>query len=217
MSIEALQARVGVSQDGVWGDVSRQALFDHFTNVNAPSVSVQDIADYAQRLGCTVAQINAIAKVESSGGGFDKSGKPKILFERHWFHRLTGGRWSPATFSQAQSGGYGESSWFKLSAACARNPDAAFSSASWGKFQVMGGHWRRLGYPSPYAMAWTAIQSEADHYEMLVRYIEKFALKHALRAISADPETCRRFAKGYNGPQYERLGYHTKIAEAMGS
>ena len=173
------------------------------------------MAFHAARLGCKIKQINAVAKVESAGGGYDKSGKPKILFERHWFHRLTGGKWSPAPFSQSARGGYGESSWFKLSDACGRDPDAAFSSASWGKFQVMGGHWQKLGYPSPYAMAWTTVQSEADHYEMLIRYIEAFALTDELRALSDNPETCRAFAKAYNGSAYAENDYHTKLAAAM--
>lgn len=215
MNVSALQIRIGTEPDGKWGPASRQALLDHFTNTSAPAVSAADIEAYAKRLGCSVKQINAIAKVESSGGGFDNSGKPKILFERHWFHRLTVGKWSPAPFSQSAGGGYGESSWNKLSDACGHDPDAAFSSASWGKFQVMGGHWQKLGYPSAYSMAWTAVQSEADHYEMLVRYVEVFGLKTALRAISTDPDDCRDFARMYNGGGYEKLGYHRKIAEAM--
>lgn len=215
VNVSALQTRIGTEPDGKWGPASRQALLDHFTNVNAPAVSAADIATYAARLGCTSHQINAVAKVESSGGGFDNSGKPKILFERHWFHRLTNGKWSPSPFSQSKGGGYGESSWLKLSAACAHDPDAAFSSCSWGKFQVMGGHWQKLGYPSPYAMAWTAVQSEADHYEMLIRYIEAFSLKDELQAISANPDDCRAFARAYNGPAYERFDYHAKIARAM--
>lgn len=215
MNVSALQVRIGTEPDGAWGPKSRDALLAHFTNLTAPSVTPEDIAFYAARLGCKIKQINAVAKVESAGGGYDKSGKPKILFERHWFHRLTGGKWSPTAFSQSVRGGYGESSWFKLSDACGRDPDAAFSSASWGKFQVMGGHWQKLGYPSPYAMAWTTVQSEADHYEMLIRYIEAFALTDELRALSANPETCRAFAKAYNGPSYAENDYHTKLAAAM--
>jgi len=215
VNVSALQTRLGVAADGKWGPASRQALLDHFTNLNAPAVSVADIQAYAMRLGCSVEQINAVAKVESSGGGFDNSGRPKILFERHWFHRLTSGKWSPSSFSNPTYGGYSESSWGKLSDACGRNPDAAFSSASWGKFQVMGGHWKALGYPSAYAMAWTAVQSEADHYEMLVRYIETFGLKGPLRALSRDSEACRAFARGYNGAAYARNNYHGKLARAL--
>jgi len=83
VNVSALQIRIGTEPDGKWGPKSRAALLDHFTNVNAPAVSDADIQAIAQRLGCTVKQVNAVAKVESAGGGFDKTGKPKILFERH--------------------------------------------------------------------------------------------------------------------------------------
>jgi len=59
------------------------------------------------------------------------------------------------------------------------------------------------------------VQSEADHYELLARYIEVFGLTGALRALSADPDDCRDFAKRYNGPAYEKNRYHVKLAEAM--
>lgn len=215
MNISGMQSRIGTTPDGKWGPKSSAALLAHFTNLAAPAITPEEIAAYAARLGCKIKQLNAVAKVESAGGGFDKTGKPKILFERHWFHRLTGGKWSVAPFSNPSPGGYGESSWRKLEAACAHDPDAAFSSASWGKFQVMGGHWAKLGYPSAYAMAWTTVQSEADHYEMLVRYIEAFGLREELQALSTNPDDCRAFAKGYNGPAYERNDYHSKLAEAM--
>lgn len=215
MTITDLQKRIGASPDGRWGPQSRKALLSHFSNVSAPAISPDDLAGYAARLGCTVRQINAVAAVESSGGGFDGAGRPKIRFEKHWFHRLTQGRWTPSDYSGPSVDWGRFDSWDRLARACGHDPDAAFSSCSWGKFQVMGGHWAKLGYPSPYAMAWTAVQSEADHYEMLVRYIEVFGLTGALRVLSADPDDCREFAKRYNGSGYERNAYHVKLAEAM--
>jgi hypothetical protein len=91
--------------------------------------------------------VRAVAAVESSGSGYDDQGRPKILFERHLFHRMTKGRWSVCSFSNGESGGYHEPSWDKLAAAACKDPAAAFSSASWGKFQVLGLHWLALGYP----------------------------------------------------------------------
>jgi len=215
LNISGLQSRIGTTPDGKWGPNSSAALLAHFTNLAAPAVSPEDIAAYAARLGCKIKQLNAVAKVESAGGGFDKTGKPKILFERHWFHRLTKGKWSVAPFSNPSPGGYGESSWRKLEAACAHDPDAAFSSVSWGKFQILGAHWSRLGYQSAYAMAWTSAQSEGDHYEMLVRYIEEFRLQKALQALSDNPSDCVEFASRYNGPAFRVNRYDEKLAEAM--
>lgn len=215
MNIAALQTRIGTEPDGKWGPNSRAALLAHFTNAQAPAISADDLAAYATRLGCTVAQINAVASVESSGGGFDKIGRPKIRYERHWFHRQTRGKFAPSDYSAPSVDWSRFDSWERLSDACGRDPDAAFSACSWGKFQVMGGHWQKLGYPSPYSMAWTTAQSEADHYEMLVRYIEVFGLKASLRALSGDVDDCRAFAKAYNGAAFETGGYHQKLARAM--
>ena len=195
--------------------LSLETLSAHFANPQANAVTDADITALASRLGCTSKQVRAVATVESGGGGFDKLGRPKILFERHLFHRLTEGKWSPASFSNSAGGGYGEDSWAKLAAACARDPDAAFSSCSWGKFQVLGAHWSKLGYPSPYALAWTTAQSDGDQYDLLARYIETFGLKRALAKLSTDPEACRDFAAAYNGPGYRKFDYHNKLARAM--
>lgn len=197
------------------GEPWREKVLADLTNKQANAVNHADMVALASRLGCTVKQIQAVASVESAGGGFERSGRPKILFERHIFHRLTSGRHSVTHFSNPKHGGYSEDSWKKLLDACAIDPDAAFASASWGKFQVLGKHWKKLGYISSYAMAWTAAQSEGDHYEMLARYIEVFGLKDELRALSSNPETCRAFASGYNGTAYERNKYHEKLARAM--
>lgn len=215
MDIAALQKAIGTDADGRWGPASRAALLDKFTNTAAPAASDGQMQAFADRLGVSLRQLAAVAAVESSGGGFDKLGRPKILFERHFFHRLTGGKWSPMSFSLAQAGGYSEDSWDKLLAACGRDPDAAFSSCSWGRFQVMGAHWLSLGYSSPYALAQSTVTGEAAHFDLLCRFIERNNLAGAMRAISADPEMCRAFARSYNGPAYAKGGYHLKLAKAM--
>ncbi|MEE4452852.1 N-acetylmuramidase domain-containing protein [Novosphingobium resinovorum] len=215
MTVKDLQTALGVKPDGVFGPISRAALMAKFINLSASAVTQADIAGFASRLGCTVKQIAAVATVESSGGGFDKAGRPKILFERHLFHRQTGGKWSQASYSDPIAGGYGDDSWNKLGLACAKDPDAAFGSCSWGKFQVLGLHWSKLGYASPYALALSTVAGEASHYELLARYIEKFGLIDALRALSRDPDDCRAFARAYNGTGYETYKYHTKLAAAM--
>lgn len=215
MNISELQQAIHTPADGQWGPASRTALLAAFTNTKAPAATEDDIGATAHMLGCTPKQIRAVAKVESAGSGFDKQGRPKILFERHIFHRLTGGRFSPSSFSQGKGGGYSEDSWAKLGAACGKDVDAAFSSASWGKFQVLGIHWSKLGYASPFELAHSCVESEAAHYVLLARYVQAFGLTGAIRRISTDPETCRDFSSGYNGPAYRRFAYHEKLAGGM--
>lgn len=198
------------------GDAAtRAAILSVFTNLDAPAVSGDELVDFANRCGASLKQLKAVATVESAGGGFTREGRPKILYERHYFWRLTKGAHGVTPWSNPTGGGYDTDSWSKLCLAACADPDAAFASCSWGKFQIMGAHWEALGYSSPIAMAYTMRQSEADHYEALVRFIGANRLQDEMRAISRDPEACRAFAKAYNGPAYERFKYHLKLADAM--
>lgn len=204
-----------VVADGVIGPKTVAATLAAFTNVCADKVTDDQINALAARLGCTVKQLRAVAIVESGGAGFDKKGRPKILFERHVFHDLTNGCASTCSFSNAKGGGYDEDSWDKLTAALTVSVPSAFAACSWGKFQVLGRHWNTLDYPSPLDMAYSCVSGEGAHYEMLARYIEFNRMLGALRRLSTDPETNRAFARGYNGPAYEKFDYHHKLARAM--
>lgn len=223
-SIVQLQEAIGTAIDGMWGPKSKAALLAHFTNREANALTPADFTAAASRLGCSSRQIRAVCRVEAAASGFDGEGLPKILFERHKFHRATSGEFSPATFSMPAAGGYTRDadhngigdSWDKLSAAIATGyVDAAFQACSWGAFQVMGEWWDELGYPSPYALAWTCVQSEGDQLELFLRYIEHFELADEVRAITSNPATCIGFAAAYNGPAFRKYAYHVKIAQMM--
>lgn len=201
--------------DGKIGPASQAAIMAAFTNRNAAAVTDSQIAAYALRLGCSVKQLRAVAKVESGGSAFDNTGRPKILFERHIFHRLTDGRWDGTPYSNAAPGGYDVDSWSKLTQAAAKDPDAAFQSASWGKFQVMGANWHALGYASPIEMAYSTVTDEGGSYEMLARFIAANGLADELRALSPVAAACRPFALKYNGPNEARNNYAGKLAAAM--
>lgn len=204
-----------VIPDGVGGPQTRAAIIGAFTNTCADAVSELDIQMLARRLNCSPKQIMAVAKVESGGSAFDAMGRPKILFERHYFWKRTGGRYGISPFNNPKGGGYNENSWDKLTRAACLDPEAAFGSASYGKFQVMGAHWNALGYPSALEMAYSTVTGEAAHYEMLARFIEANGLKWTLRALSNNADDNRAFAKSYNGKNYEQFSYHTKLAQAM--
>lgn len=215
MNVADLQRAIGAAPDGQWGPKSKAALVAHFTDSPPMLISTAEMDRIARRLGCSTRQLAAVAAVESSGSGFDATGKPRILFERHIFHRMTNGAFSPASFSQATYGGYSEPSWNKLADAAGCNPDAAFSSASWGRFQVMGMHWRTLGYSSAFDLAASCIGGEVDHFELLARFIEKNGLQDELAKLSSNPAACAPFARLYNGPDFARNSYDKKLARAM--
>lgn len=204
-----------VAVDGKPGPITRAAIIAAFTNTCAEAVTDADIAALANRLGCTAKQLKAMASVESGGNAFDNQGRPKILFERHLFHRFTGGRYGLTNFSNPKGGGYSESSWDKLTRAACLDADAAFSAVSWGRFQVLGMHWQSLNYPSPIDMAYSTVTSEAGHLDMLGRYIDRNGLRAKLAALSTNPDDNRALARAYNGVRYEDFNYHVKLANAM--
>lgn len=207
--------------DGKAGPKTRAAVFQVFANKHAKAISYTDIDQLAIRLGCTTRQIGAVADVESAGGGFFDSGLPKALYERHYLWKRL--KIKIPLLSDPSPGGYTmdadkdglNDSWEKIADAAMRAPIAAFESASFGKFQIMGAWASRLGYANAIEFAYSMTQSERGHYEALARYIETFDLKRALRTLTANPETCRPFAAGYNGPNYAKGNYHIKLAQAM--
>lgn len=201
--------------DGKCGPQTRAAILAAFANPCAPAITDADLAVLASRLGCSLKQIKAVAKVESGGAAFDTHGRPKILFERHLFYRHATAVHDPAPWNNPLPGGYNEDSWDKLTHAACQDADAAFGSASWGKFQVLGMHWQGLKYSSPIEMAYSTVTSEAAHYEMFARYLERNNLVGALQKLSADPNDNIALAAGYNGAGFRKYDYHNKLAAAM--
>lgn len=202
-------------------EVTPIPLSARYANTNAPAINRNDMIAAASKLGVTVEHIEMIRKVESGGKSFDNKGRPVILFEPHIFHRRTQGKWSPSSFSYSKWGarpypkGY-DARWAQMEAAAGHNEDAALESASWGLFQIMGFHWKSLGYASAQDFAQAMATSEADHLGAVVRFIAANNLTGALRRCKAGlPETCRDFAKGYNGRGYAKNRYHIKMAEAL--
>lgn len=215
--------------DGLGGPRTREAFIQVFTNKNASAVTSDQILNIAKTLGDTnQKRIMAVAKVESAGSSYTNDGLVKILWERHLFYRqvkkvIYFAGYKNQYISHPDFGGYTmdinnnkiNDSWEKLSYAVCTDVDAAIQSISIGKFQVLGKYYKEMGYKQPIDMLWDASRSESSHYNMLANYILKVAnLKNAFLRISANPETCRDFAKGYNGSMYAKYDYHTKIASA---
>lgn len=170
------------------------------------------IGKAASDIGCDVAAVKAVIDVESKGG-FQKDKRPKILFERHHFHRHTGGRHSGShpDISSAKSGGYkgGAAEYERLERAIGLDRAAALKSASWGAFQIMGSNHKAAGFGDVESFCRAMCQSEDDHLRAFVSFVKTNRL---------DDELCRRdwdgFARGYNGPNYRKYDYANKMRAA---
>ena len=62
-----------------------------------------------------------------------------------------------------------------------QNFDAACSSISIGRFQVMGSHWEAMGFDSPMAMIRYAYESELNQLDLCIRWFIMNDLLGALR------------------------------------
>lgn len=175
-------------------------------------------ADYqtaAGKLGAPVANVKAMAQVESAGENFwmiNGVQLPPIRLEAHWFGKLTGYRyneshpdissteWNPALAANTHAG-----AWAQLRAAEALDKDAADQSASWGPFQVMAFNWQRLRYNSVAGFVGEEMTT-AGQMDAFARYIQADSvLQHALAIGDFDTVENRYNGGGFHGAYAARL------------
>lgn len=169
-----------------------------------------DLAPAARALGCPLAAVTAVMEVETSGSGFLPDKRPKILFEAHVFHRLTGGRFDNAApdlssphWNRSLYGASGAHQYDRLAAAMRLDCEAALMSASWGAFQIMGENFRLAGFAAIDAFVAAMCESEGQHLAAFVGFCRSQNLAAPLARLD-----WAAFARGYNGPgaveQYAR-------------
>lgn len=207
--------------DGKAGPATRSAIIETFRNRAAPAATEREIAGIADANGFNLRALKAVARVESGGAGWDDTGLLACLYERHYLWRRI--KIVVGLLSNATPGGYTidadndgiNDSWEKLADASLRwGMPMVFECASFGKFQIMGVHWKALGFDSALDFVWWLSRGEAAHYDAFARYIRVNKLTAALNRVDGNPENCRAIAKGYNGSVYAAKGYHEKIARA---
>jgi len=215
--IEAEPFTIGdaIGPDGRWFPV----LFNAEAPPVQPALTDMDLLNVADMLDVPAAHVDAVRRVEAAGSGFllkeAHPARPKILFEGHWFYKLTPVAVSrrrpdlshPRWTKQHYKGGSAE--WDRLRDACEFDFHNALKSASWGLGQVMGFNFELAGCGSVEEMVVEAFSGEAAQFGQMMRYIENTDLLPALR--KGDWE---RFARGYNGPGYAQNNYHRKLAKA---
>jgi 16S rRNA G966 N2-methylase RsmD len=117
----------------------------------------------------------------------------------------------PALVNTAR-GGYlgGASEYARLKNARQINNVCALESCSWGAYQIMGFHWKSLGYANIHAFVDAMQCCEGQQLDVFVQFITADTKLHtALKAKKwAD------FARIYNGPAYKENFYDQKLAHA---
>ncbi|SDE41551.1 N-acetylmuramidase domain-containing protein [Paraburkholderia lycopersici] len=217
-AVMALQRARGLVVDGIAGPKTLIALPGVALGVHLTDA---ELVKSAATLGVPVPAIRAVNEVESRGQGFMTDGRPVILFERHVFYAGLKSRGIDAdalaakypNIVSATRGGYmgGAAEFDRLAAAVRIHPDAARESASWGAFQIMGYHWKKLAYSSIDDYVSCMYRSEVDQLDAFVRFVAADAgLLVALKG-----QAWADFARRYNGPDFARNLYDAKLAQAF--
>jgi len=192
-----------------------------------------DLQQMADGLGVELAAIKAVNEVESGGRGFLVTGLPKILFEGHIFWRQLVQRGiDPLTrvagnenvlYKKWTKKFYvgGKAEWDRLNKAInATLPgdnsetiknitEAAYASASYGCFQIMGYHYSSLGYNE--IIKFLADMKFSEGRQLLV--LGKF-LKANNMVDDLKNRRWASFALKYNGAGYKENQYDKKLAAA---
>lgn len=184
----------------------------------AQARSLKTVAD---KHGISLPALVAVVNVESNGQIFATDvaeDAPVIRWEGHYFYRLLKGEQRAAAVRAGLAAP--EAGTVKNPKSQRRRYDmleraitiakvAALSSISIGVGQVMGSHWKTLGFENPDKMFDLAETGLAGQVDIMCRYIVHFDLKDELDRLDWSG-----FARGYNGPAYRKNAYHTKMAKA---
>jgi peptidoglycan hydrolase-like protein with peptidoglycan-binding domain len=224
-AVRDFQRKNKLEADGVVGPKSWMKFMllfpGHFEKLAEKFLSQDDIDQVAEDLGVEPVAVKAVREVEAGGAGF-RGERPKILFEGHIFWKQlqqrgidpgrheTGNedilypRWTDAIRKYYRGDQYA-----RLEKARTINEDAALESASWGLFQILGYHWKSLGYASIQEFVERMHKSEGEHLQAFARFLKANDLVKYLKALD-----WAKFARGYNGPAYKQNKYDEKLAAA---
>lgn len=159
-----------------------------------------DISELAIAYGIEYAALKAFIEVESGGIGFDsKTGKIIIQFEPSWFRKKApyapSGAWS-LNRVDVQS-----KEWIAFNDAFKKNPNAAMESTSIGLMQVMGFHYKMLGFKEVGEMWDFAKISEKNQVELGVKFIKGTPLLYT----ALKNKDWHNVARYYNGSAYAEM------------
>lgn len=175
-----------------------------------------DLPIIAHRVNVGEDEIHALMDVEARSSGFDRHGRPAMLFEPHVFYRLLGpgakrdrAVADGLAYKNWKPGNYPNDSYPRLLKAQVIDETAALMASSWGLGQILGSNHREAGYRTVQDMVLAFLEDEQEHLEAMIRFIINAGIADALRRHQWEV-----VARVYNGPSYAVHGYHTRLAAA---
>ena len=233
-AVRDFQRKNGLVVDGIVGPKTWAVLIEKHQVVtyNNKLLSEEDLLTFAQEFELELATVKAVNEVESRGKGFLLSGRPVILFEGHIFWKeLTKRGLNPALFQKESTqdilykrwtrkhyvGGEGEYGRLQRAIGMSNSQaveDAAYCSASWGAFQIMGFHHEKLGFPTVQAYVEMMNEHEREHLRAFGQFIKHTVSQGDTLLHWLQQKNWTKFARGYNGPGFRTNRYHTKMRRA---
>lgn len=251
-----------------------QDLIEYFKGYKDEPIAEEDWILAKDSLKCDINVLKALAEKETKGQAYwqlRKTGEvrvPSIMFERHYFHRLTKGAYDKtnpdvswpvpylpnklkdgssllgmnnaevhaalkdknqrqythddkvdvedirSTFSRA---------YLRLLNAYRLDKDAALKSCSWGKFQIMGANHVICDEQTIQGFVKRMCATEREQLKLLAEFIRRnpaAPIKDAHNKVIGYRKSLHEAVKSkdwdtigyyYNGPDYAKEGYHTKL------
>ena len=167
----------------------------------------------ADQLGVEVAAIKAVVRVEAGPDmkGFYAPGVPVVNFDPSVYRQY--GKTAPdcsgnpnATVPPGLTG-YALKEWTQLTNARKVNAQGADMGAFWGMFQIGGFSYKVCGCSSVKEFVDKMSESELSQLELFATFIKESGMLKYLK-----DKDWARFARAFNGPNYAKKGYHTKMA-----
>ena len=163
-------------------------------------LSNNDIAELACDNNLEYAALKAFIEVESGGIGFDsKTGKIIIQFEPSWFKKKA--PYAPSGVWSVNKVDVQSKEWIAFNDAFKKNANAAMESTSIGLMQVMGFHYKTLGFKNVGAMWDFAKVSERNQVDLGVRFI----VSHNSLYKALKEKNWHLVAYYYNGSAYKEM------------
>ncbi len=235
LALKDFQKKNNLVVDGICGPKTWMVLLEkerQVFDITGKFLSEKDLVDFASGLNLELASVKAVNEVESSGKGFLVSGQPRILFEGHVFwSELKKRNINPAAILKPgyedvlyekwtkiyYKGGAAEYNRLEKAAGISGAPgvhDAAYCSASWGAFQIMGYHYSNLGFNSIDQFVTDMYKHEREHLNAFGKFLsyKSFSGKKLLEWLRE--KNWEKFAEGYNGSGFRQNKYDIKLMTA---
>jgi hypothetical protein len=177
---------------------------------SARKITIIDIENAANAIGCEVAAIRSVLSVESRNSGFDLKSRPIILFEPHVFYRnlpdnserkrvaihlgLAYAKWRKGNYPKGSAQKQSDGNYERLAKAIEIDEEAAYRAVSVGLGQILGENYKLVGFSSAKEMFKAAMESEGAQLNQMIAFIKSKRIDDDLRN-----KNWHQFALVYNG------------------